>query len=331
MPELPEVETVRRGIAPAMEGRRFIHVEAKRPDLRFPLPEGFAARLAGRRVLALARRGKFLLARLDDGALLIMHLGMSGRFAVEPAPHEPAPPAPAPDAPAPPAPAPDAPTPDAPTPDAAPDRVPQRPGAFHFDAAANAHARHEHVVFRMEGGAVVRYSDPRRFGFMDIEETGCEAQSRFLRDLGPEPLGPEFDAPFLARALAGRRVPLKAALLDQSVVAGLGNIYLCEALFRAGLSPRRRAASLVARGAVPTPRLERLVAAIRAVLEEAIEAGGSSLRDHARTDGRLGYFQHAFRVYDREGAPCPTPGCGAEIRRIVQSGRSTFYCSRCQR
>lgn len=306
MPELPEVETVRRGIAPAMEGRRFLHVEAKRPDLRFPLPAGFAQRLTGARVETLGRRGKYLVARLGDGALLIMHLGMSGRFMVE-----------------------------------LPGDAPSRPGAFHLDTGAfdtgapgagrNAHALHEHIVFRMEGGGTVRYSDPRRFGFMTIEESGRAADNAFLASLGPEPLDAGFDAWRLAAALAHRKTPLKAALLDQAVVAGLGNIYVCEALFRAGLSPKRLAGSLVTRAGAPTARLDRLVDAIKAVLAEAIEAGGSSLRDHARTDGSLGYFQHTFRVYDREGRDCVSPGCGAAIRRIVQSGRSTFYCGRCQR
>ena len=296
MPELPEVETVRRGIAPAMEGRRFVHVEAKRPDLRFPLPANFARRLEGACVETLGRRGKYLVARLDDAALLIMHLGMSGRFTVE-----------------------------------LPGGAAARPGAFHLDAGANAHALHEHIVFRMEGGGTVRYSDPRRFGFMTIEETGREEANAFLKSLGPEPLETGFDAWHLAAALAGRRTPVKAALLDQGVVAGLGNIYVCEALFRARLSPRRLAGSLATKARAPTARLERLVDAIRAVLAEAIDAGGSSLRDHARTDGTLGYFQHTFRVYDREGADCVTPGCGADIRRIVQAGRSTFYCGRCQR
>lgn len=295
MPELPEVETVRRGLAPAMEGQRFMHVEAKRPDLRFPLPEDFANRLTGARVETLARRGKYLIARLDDAALLIMHLGMSGRFVVE-----------------------------------MPDVV-ARPGAFHLDTGANAHAMHEHIVFRMEGGGVVRYSDPRRFGFMVIEETGDETKNSFLKLLGPEPLSRDFDADALARGLAGRKSPIKMALLDQAVVAGLGNIYVCEALFRSRISPKRIAASLVKQSGAPTDRLKKLTAEVKHVLREAIEAGGSSLRDHAQADGSLGYFQHTFKVYDREGDPCSTPGCNKDIRRIVQSGRSTFYCGQCQR
>ena len=302
MPELPEVETVRRGIAPAMEGRRFLHVEAKRPDLRFPLPEKFASRLEGRTLTQLARRGKYLIGRLDDGALLIMHLGMSGRFVVE--------------------------MPD--TPDT-PDREATRPGAFHLDTGANAHALHEHIIFRMEGGGVVRYSDPRRFGFMTIEETGDEGQNQFLRVLGPEPLEKAFKPSVLAAGLHKRKSPIKTALLDQAVVAGLGNIYVCEALFRSGISPKRVAATLVKQSGEPTDRLKKLHKAIREVLNEAIEAGGSSLRDHAQADGSLGYFQHTFRVYDREGMPCTMPGCDTDIRRITQSGRSTFYCGKCQR
>lgn len=299
MPELPEVETVRRGIAPVMEGRRFAHVEAKRPDLRFPLPEKFATRLEGCTLESLARRGKYLVGRLDDGALLIMHLGMSGRFVVEMA-------------------------------DTA-DEAARRPGAFHLDTGANAHAIHEHIVFRMEGGGIVRYSDPRRFGFMTIEESGDEAQNQFLRVLGPEPLEGPFKPSVLADGLHRKKSPIKTALLDQSVVAGLGNIYVCEALFRAGISPKRIAASLVKQSGEPTDRLKKLHAAIKQVLAEAIEAGGSSLRDHTQADGSLGYFQHSFHVYDREGAPCVTPACGADIRRIAQSGRSTFYCGKCQR
>lgn len=297
MPELPEVETVRRGLSPAMEGRRFEHVEAKRPDLRFPLPDDFANRLTGAKIENLARRGKYLIAKLDDGALLIMHLGMSGRFVVE-----------------------------MPGADAS-----QRPGAFHLDTGANAHAMHEHIVFRMQGGGVVRYSDPRRFGFMVIEESGDEAQNKFLKALGPEPLERSFNSQVLAAGLHGKKSPIKSALLDQAVVAGLGNIYVCEALFRAGISPKRVAASLVKQSGDPTDRLKKLTKAIKQVLAEAIEAGGSSLRDHAQADGSLGYFQHTFRVYDREGVPCTTPGCGKDIRRIVQSGRSTFYCGQCQR
>lgn len=306
MPELPEVETVRCGLAPAMEGQRFEHVEAKRPDLRFPLPDDFARRLTGSRLENLSRRGKYLVGRLDDGALLIMHLGMSGRFVVE-----------------------------MPSPKGSDDSTQAdnkaRPGAFHLDTGANAHAMHEHIVFRMQGGGVVRYSDPRRFGFMTIEETGNEAQNQFLKVLGPEPLEKGFNSSVLASGLHGRKSPIKSALLDQAVVAGLGNIYVCEALFRAGISPKRVAASLVKQSGEPTDRLKKLTTTIKKVLREAIEAGGSSLRDHAQADGSLGYFQHTFKVYDREGSPCVTTGCDKDIRRIVQSGRSTFYCGQCQR
>ncbi|MBN8920862.1 MAG: bifunctional DNA-formamidopyrimidine glycosylase/DNA-(apurinic or apyrimidinic site) lyase [Rhizobiales bacterium] len=294
MPELPEVETVRRGLLPAMEGAVFVHVEARRPDLRFPLPENFAGRLTGTRITALGRRAKFLLAELSSGETLMMHLGMSGSFRVAWA-----------------------------------DEADNMVGRFHHTLPPNA--THDHVVFTMSSGATVTYNDPRRFGFMAIVPAGGRERDPFLAALGPEPLGNAFDAAMLAAACAGRKTSLKAALGDQRVVAGLGNIYVCEALHRAHLSPKRQAATLALRGGRPAPRAAVLVSAIRDVLAEAIEAGGSTLRDHRRTDGELGYFQHTFRVYDREGAPCPTPGCGGTVRRIVQGGRSTFYCSVCQR
>ncbi|MEM8986054.1 MAG: bifunctional DNA-formamidopyrimidine glycosylase/DNA-(apurinic or apyrimidinic site) lyase [Pseudomonadota bacterium] len=284
MPELPEVETVLRGLQPVMEGRRIMKVEARRPDLRFPFPENFAKRLSGRRVTALRRRAKYLVADLDGGETFIAHLGMSGRFTImgrgEAA----------------------------------------RPGKFHHDVGGGGH---DHVVFHMEGGARIIYSDPRRFGYMDLLPTAAAHESRHLSGLGPEPLGNGFNGAYLSEALSGKASPIKAALLDQRVVAGLGNIYVCEALFRAGVSPRRKANS------TPGARAERIAAAVRAVLMEAIEAGGSSLRDYADVDGALGYFQHAFKVYGREGAPCPV--CAAPVKRIVQSGRSTFYCGFCQR
>lgn len=284
MPELPEVETVRLGLAGVMEGRRLLRVEARRPDLRFPLPRDFEKRLSGRRVETLARRGKFLLIHLDDGMTLIAHLGMSGRFRIF---------------------------------KGAPDDAPPPP------------ERHDHVLFDIEGGVTVRFNDPRRFGFMDLHETGALGEHAMLKTLGPEPLANEFNGPALAAALKGRKAPIKAALLDQSVLAGMGNIYVSEALFRAGVSPRRKA------GTVQGGRAEKLTRAIREVLTEAIAAGGSSLRDHRRPDGELGYFQHSFAVYGREGQPCP--GCDCDpartggIRRLTQSGRSTFYCSLKQR
>jgi formamidopyrimidine-DNA glycosylase len=278
MPELPEVETVRQGLAPVFEGRRIARVLQRRPDLRYPLPARFAARLEGRRVERLDRRAKYILARLENGEVLLVHLGMSGRFTVH---------------------------------------APQS-GA---DLGA-----HDHVVFDMEDGTRIVYSDHRRFGFMDlIAGTSLEANAH-LAELGPEPLGNGFSGAVLAARLKGRRAPVKAALLDQRTVAGLGNIYVCEALHRAGLAPTRIAAS-----AATPRRSEDLACAIRAVLNEAIAAGGSTLRDYARTDGELGYFQHAFAVYGREGEPCSKAGCGGTVRRIVQSGRSTFYCPRCQK
>lgn len=293
MPELPEVETVRRGLAPAMEGRRLVAVDCRRPDLRFPLPERFAARLTGRRVTSLDRRAKYLIAHLDGPDALVMHLGMSGSFRVESGG------------------------------DAA------TPGAF--ERARSKDAAHDHVVFRLEDGVVVTYNDPRRFGFMTLAAAGRLDEDRHLKGLGIEPLGNALSGRFLAAAFAGRRTPLKAALLDQSVIAGLGNIYVCEALWRARLSPTRAAGTLARADGGPTVGAERLATAIREVLGEAILAGGSSLRDHVGTDGALGYFQHTFAVYDREHEGCRTPGCRGTIGRIVQGGRSTFYCATCQR
>ena len=291
MPELPEVETVRRGLAPVLEGATILEAEIRRPDLRFPFPADFAETLAGARVTGLRRRAKYLLASLDHGQMLVAHLGMSGSFRAEPGP--------------------------------APAAGPTPPNT--------KDPRHDHVVLHLAGGGRVVYNDPRRFGFMVlVPEDGWTEHPLFAR-LGPEPTGNDLNAPALAGRLAGRRAPLKAALLDQSLIAGLGNIYVCEALWRAGLSPRRAASTLVRRSGAPTVRLERLVDAVRAVIAQAIEAGGSSLRDHVRADGSLGYFQHRFCVYDREHEPCPRPACRGTIRRIVQSGRSTFYCPACQR
>jgi formamidopyrimidine-DNA glycosylase len=280
MPELPEVETVCRGLRPVLEGQVLRQVVQRRPDLRFPLPARFAERLDGRRIERVARRAKYILLHLDGDEVLICHLGMSGRMLVVDDPSLP------------------------------------------FD-------RHDHVILTTEAGRQLRYNDVRRFGFMDLCPATALAEHRQLRDLGPEPLGNAFNGPVLAAALAGRRTPIKAALLDQRVVAGLGNIYACEALFLAGLSPRRLAHSVQGR------RAERLATAIREVLTQAIAAGGSSLRDYVQTDGELGYFQHSWAVYGREGEACPgcdcNPGPGDGIRRIVQSGRSTFYCSKRQR
>ncbi|MDB5459745.1 MAG: formamidopyrimidine-DNA glycosylase [Caulobacteraceae bacterium] len=287
MPELPEVETVRRGLKPVLERARLAHVLARRPDLRFPLPDDFKGRLEGARVDALERRAKYLLARLDTGETLVMHLGMTGRFDIEAG------------------------------------GALARPGVFAHPVAEGA--KHAHVVFDTDAGHRITYCDPRRFGFMGLVPTAHLADHPWFRGMGPEPLGPDFDAAYLAGALKGRSQAIKTLLLDQRIVAGLGNIYVCEALHRAHVSP------LKAGGKIARPRLAALVETIRLVLEEAIEAGGSTLRDFAATDGALGYFQHRFRAYGREDEPCLTPGCRGVVRRLVQGGRSTFYCPVCQK
>ncbi len=292
MPELPEVETVRRGLAPALVGRRILRVEQRRPDLRFPFPADFARRLEGETVEALRRRAKYLVADLSSGEALAMHLGMSGRFRVE---HG---------------------------------RDVVEPGAFY--QAAGAHPAHDHVVFHLDDGARITYNDARRFGFMTLYRPGTIEASAPFAAMGIEPLGPELDGARLARLFAGRRTSLKAALLDQRLVAGLGNIYVCEALFRAGLSPEAPAGAIATETGRPRAKANLLAAEIRAVLEEAVAVGGSTLRDHAQVDGTSGAFQERFRVYDREGGPCVTPGCRSVIRRLVQSGRSTFHCPECQ-
>ena len=275
MPELPEVETVRRGLALKMSGRRILRAELRRPDLRRPFPPALAARLDGAQIGALRRRGKYILIELDSDGLLLLHLGMSGRVTAGSA------------------------------------ELPDTP--------------HDHVVLRLDDGTVIRFNDPRRFGLLDYVKRADETQHPLLAVLGPEPLESEFDDAYLSTALAGKMTPVKSALLDQRIVAGLGNIYVCEALFRSGVSPRRLAAS-IGRG-----RAQRLVAGIRSVLTEAIEAGGSSLRDYVQADGALGYFQHRWAVYGHEGDPCPGCDCGGGVRRIVQSGRSTFFCAKRQR
>jgi len=293
MPELPEVETVRRGLIPAMEGVRIARVTAHRGDLRFPLQKDFAARLDGRKVTGLGRRAKYLLADLDSGDVLLIHLGMSGSFRVMQGDDG------------------------------------KTPGVFHHPRSENR--THDHVVFEMGNGAVISFNDPRRFGYMKIVARADLEDEPFLKALGPEPLGNAFDAAMLARACAGKKTSLKAALLDQRVVAGLGNIYVCEALFRAHLSPKRQASTLATKGGAPTDHAKKLVETIRAVLNAAIEAGGSSLRDHRQTSGELGYFQHSFQVYDREGEPCRTRGCRGTVKRFTQNGRSTFWCPSCQK
>jgi formamidopyrimidine-DNA glycosylase len=292
MPELPEVETVRRGLEPVLANARIERVELRRAGLRFPFPEHFAERLAGRRIENLSRRAKYILAALDSGETLIMHLGMSGSFRIE-------------------------------------REETETPGAFHFERAKNA--RHDHVVFHLKNGVRIVYNDPRRFGLMDLASSRGLATHPLFSGLGMEPLGDDFDGAALARLLAGRKSPVKAALLDQSLVAGLGNIYVSEALHRAGLSPLGEAGAIASSNGKPTAKAKRLAEAIRAVLEEAVAAGGSTLRDHRQADGELGYFQHSFRVYGKEGAACGRLRCTGTIMRIAQSGRSTFYCPTCQR
>jgi formamidopyrimidine-DNA glycosylase len=300
MPELPEVETVRRGLQPAMEGARFTKVEIHRGDLRWPLQRDFVARLEGKTVTGLGRRAKYLLADLNSGDVLIMHLGMSGSFYVF---------------------------------DEKAERAKDRKGgtAGNYYHERSQHVAHDHVIFHMSSGTAATFNDPRRFGFMKIVPRSKLDDEPLLNRLGPEPLGNEFDAAMLARACKGKKTSLKAALLDQRIVAGHGNIYVCEALFRARLSPKRLASSIASRTGAPNERAERLVDGIKAVLSGAIKAGGSSLRDHRLTDGELGMFQHHFRVYDREGEKCPAPGCTGTVKRIVQNGRSTFFCPKCQK
>lgn len=295
MPELPEVETVRRGLQPAMEGARIVSVETRRPDLRFPFPPDFARRLSGRKIVSLGRRAKYLTAEIESGPMLICHLGMSGSFRIEE------------------------------------DDGAAVPGVFHHERS-KAEA-HDHVVFHLASPrgrkSRVVFNDPRRFGFMLFADENNEHP--MLQGLGVEPTGNTLDGALLSDLLRGKKAPLKAALLDQTLIAGLGNIYVSEALWRAGLSPRRLSGTIVPANGKVSERAEKLAAAIRAVIADAIEAGGSSLRDYIHADGSLGYFQHSFSVYDREGEPCRKPGCKGTIARIVQSGRSTFYCPACQR
>jgi formamidopyrimidine-DNA glycosylase len=301
MPELPEVETVRRGLQPVMEGSEVVKAEVRRKDLRFAFQKDFVPRLTGQTVTGLGRRAKYLMADLASGDVLLMHLGMSGSFRV------------------------------------IKDDDQKTPGQFHHPRVENR--AHDHVVFHMSSGASVVFNDPRRFGYMKIIPRTALDDEPLLKDLGPEPLGNEFDAKMLARSCANKKTSLKAALLDQRVVAGLGNIYVCEALYRARLSPRRLAATLATKGGPakgiaggePTDHAKRLVTAIHAVLNQAIKAGGSSLRDHRQTTGELGYFQHSFQVYDREGETCQTDGCNGTVRRFTQNGRSTFWCPKCQK
>ncbi|OYX46582.1 MAG: DNA-formamidopyrimidine glycosylase [Alphaproteobacteria bacterium 32-64-14] len=281
MPELPEVETVRRGLAPAMEGKRILRVETRRKDLRFPFPANFNQRIEGAKLTHMGRRAKYLVGDLSNGEALIMHLGMTGRFTVSG----------------------------------------KKPGDFHH--AAGDDEKHDHVVFEMQGGARVVFNDARRFGFMDLwPSDNLEAYAPFA-GMGPEPISNEFSGAYLREAFAGKKTPVKSALLDQNVVAGLGNIYVCEALFRSGISPKKLA------GSIRRDKLELLAVEVRKVIEEAIKAGGSTISDYKSTGGELGYFQHSFRIYDREGEPCLA--CAKPVKRVVQAGRSTFYCAACQK
>lgn len=283
MPELPEVETVRRGLTPVMDGVEIARADINRPDLRWPFPPRMAERLTGQTVLRLRRRSKYILADLSSHETLLIHLGMSGRMLISGDP------------------------------------------LGQFLHAHPAPEKHDHVVLHMANGARITFNDPRRFGAMDLLETATAEQHPLLAKLGPEPLGNSFNEAHLIAAFKGRKTPVKSALLDQRIVAGLGNIYVCEALYRARISPKRRA------GAIAAARVATLVPIIRDVISEAIEAGGSSLRDFRQTDGELGYFQHRFDVYDREDHPCRTPDCGGTITRIAQAGRSSFFCPQCQR
>ena len=287
MPELPEVETVRRGLVPVLEGARISDVQVRRPDLRWPFPDKMAERLAGTKVVRLGRRSKYLLFELSSGETLITHLGMSGRILIQ-------------------------------TPVGT-----VGPGEFHHRHPAPD--KHDHVVIDLENGDRIVFNDARRFGAMDLCQTTALTEHRLLQVLGPEPLGNEFDEDYLVAQFRNRNSPVKTALLDQRIVAGLGNIYVCEALFRAGISPTRKASRIA------EPRVRALVPVIREVLQDAIEAGGSSLKDFRQADGELGYFQHSFRVYGREAEACATEKCQDIVHRIVQSGRSSFYCPSCQR
>ena len=275
MPELPEVETVMRGMQPALEGKKLINIEARCDSLRWPIPNNFADRLRGRRVINIARRAKYILWYLDDETVMILHLGMSGRVSI----------------------------------------TAKRPSKIE---------KHDHLIFTTEEGAVIRFNDARRFGMVDLSTSGSIFQHKLLRQIGPEPLSNDFNELSLKEMLRGKKTTIKNALLDQRVVAGLGNIYVCESLFRSNISPKRLALN------VKGKRLKTLSLNIREVLNEAILAGGSSLRDHAQTNGDIGYFQHNFMVYGREGQACKKNGCGNKVKRIIQSGRSTFYCAKCQ-
>lgn len=293
MPELPEVETVRRGLAPYCEGLIIERVEQRRPNLRYPFPDNFSHRLEGRTLVSMGRRAKYLVADMDDGTVLIMHLGMSGSFRVEK------------------------------------DNSNETPGNFHHEHGKSA--THDHVVFHMSDGGRLIYNDPRRFGFMDLSTRAELSTCKHFEKMGVEPTGNSLSADYVASVFQNKKTNLKAALLDQRLIAGLGNIYVCEALWRSNLSPKRAAGTLATKTGKPTSACERLTVVIREVIADAIKAGGSSLRDYVHTDGSLGYFQHSFATYDREGEPCRTEKCIGTIERFNQSGRSTFHCPKCQR
>jgi formamidopyrimidine-DNA glycosylase len=292
MPELPEVETVRRGLQPVLEGAVIEAVKLNRADLRFPFPDKFAKRLKGQTIRSVSRRAKYLLIELTDGSTVLSHLGMSGSFRIETS------------------------------------GVAKTPGDFHFERSKLA--AHDHLILSLRSGtgetARVIYNDPRRFGFMDLIAQSDFTSNRFLSGLGIEPTGNALSGDVISDLFKGKAAPLKSALLDQRLIAGLGNIYVCEAMWRSGLSPVRAAGSICG-----TTHADRLAADIRQVISEAIEAGGSSLRDYVQIDGSLGYFQHSFSVYDQEGEKCRKKGCKGHISRMVQSGRSTFYCAKCQK
>ncbi len=276
MPELPEVETVMRGLMPVMNGQRIMHADVRREGLRWPFPDRFAARLTGARVEGMQRRAKYILMALDSGESLLVHLGMSGKVTID-------------------------------------------------ESGASELGKHDHVVLDMENGVRILFNDPRRFGALDLLETASLESHKLLAALGPEPLGNGFNADYFSARLKGRKTPIKSAMLDQKIVAGLGNIYVCEALWRAGITPQTSSATL------KPARVSTLVGHIRDVLSEAIQAGGSSLKDYRQANGELGYFQHSFKTYGREGAACLKPDCDGQITRITQSGRSSFYCPKCQR
>ncbi len=293
MPELPEVETVRLGLAPVLVGRLLARVENRRADLRFALPDKFVERLTGTTVVSLNRRAKYLIAELSSGEALVMHLGMTGRFTISRS--------------------------------GAPEIIGM------YDRETGADGKHDHIVFHTGDDHVVTYNDPRRFGFMLLVKSADLAAHAMFAGMGPEPLGPQFDAAYLAARAMGKKVNLKSLLMDQRVIAGLGNIYVCEALFCADLSPLRPAKSLCARNGQAHMRCDKLAAAVKSVLRDAIKAGGSTLKDYRHADGKSGLYQKTFRVYDRADEPCLRPGCSGIIKRIVQTGRSTFYCPKCQK